>query len=572
MLQTIDATLEEKVFFLNNVINTIPDLIWLKNIHGQYLICNNMFEKYMGIYEDGLLGKTDFDFLDAKTAQYFKKHDAKVLATGQLIGSENILSFADGSYEGLFDIKKTPIRDKAGKVVGILGVAHDVSERKAREEELEKLANYDALTNLPNRSFLKAYLTKALSKVKRDKTSLALILFDLDRFKDVNDSYGHTVGDELLEVVAHKLQSRLREGDIVTRLGGDEFAVILENIAHENDVARIAKELLHSISTPCKLSNSLEIHIDSSAGIALAPKNGNSVEELLQHADSALYQAKNDGHALYRYYTDKMTLTALKRIQYENRLRNALKNNELEVYYQPQVHIQSGKIVGAEALLRWNDPNEGIIPPDIFIPIAEESGLIHEIGKWVLEETCKQGKKWLDENHRLTLAVNVSANQVKYQNLPKIVSEALDKSGFSADKLELEITESSIMQREEDAVTMLHALRAKGIRLAIDDFGTGYSSLAYLKRFPIDVLKIDKSFIDDIPYEKDGIAIVTAIIEMGKALGYEVLAEGTEYIEQIEFLKEKGCNMYQGYFKSKPLRVAEFTKLLQEQNTLTGQL
>ena len=285
----------------------------------------------------------------------------------------------------------------------------------------------------------------------------------------------------------------------------------------------------------------------------------------MQYADSALYKAKNEGLGLCRYYTDEMTQQTRKKIVYENQLRSALENNELELYYQPQVHIGTGKILGAEALLRWNHPAEGCLSPNIFIPIAEETGLINSIGEWVLLEACRQGKVWLDMGKRVTLAVNVSANQVKFQNIPAIVENALSITGYEASRLEIEITESALMQREEASVGMLHELRAKGIRLAIDDFGTGYSSLSYLKRFPIDVLKIDKSFIDDIPYEKDDMAIVVAIIEMGKALGYQVLAEGVEALEQLEFLKEKGCTLYQGYYKSKPLNAKDFLTLLEKQ-------
>jgi EAL domain-containing protein (putative c-di-GMP-specific phosphodiesterase class I) len=283
---------------------------------------------------------------------------------------------------------------------------------------------------------------------------------------------------------------------------------------------------------------------------------------LLQHADAALYKAKSERRGTYRYYTDELTDSARHRIESESRLRRAIINNEFELYYQPQVHIATGRILGAEALIRWNDPDRGMIPPSAFIPIAEETGLIGEIGLWVLRETCRQGKIWLDGGHRLTLAVNVSAHQVHHQNIPKLVEETLLNSGYPANRLELELTESTLMQREEETVAMLHSLRAQGIRLAIDDFGTGYSSLSYLKRFPIDVLKIDKSFVDDIPFEADDMAIVTAIIAMGQALGFQVLAEGTERIEQIDFLREKGCTMYQGYFKSPPLPAKEFEKLL----------
>ncbi len=556
---------ENQTIFLNSVINTIPDLVWLKDKEGRYLVCNTMFEKYFGVKQEDIIGKTNFDFLDKNLAQVFKDQDEKTIYADTATTDEECLTFADGIHKGVFDTTKTPMHDSDGNIVGVLGIAHDITEMKNREAELEKLANYDSLTNLTNRTFLKAYLNKLLSKCSRNRTNLAVILIDLDRFKDVNDSYGHTVGDELLKEVASRLTARLRDSDMVARLGGDEFAIVLENINHNEDIARITKDIFKSISSVYKLPNKIEIHINASAGIVIAPKDGKNVEEILQHADSALYQAKSDGRGMYRYYTDEMTKKALLRINCENRLRLALRNNELELYYQPQVHIQTGRIVGAEALLRWNDPDKGLIPPNDFIPVAEESGLINEIGEWVINEACIQGKQWLDDGYRLTIAVNVSANQVKYQDLSTVITKALEKSSFRADRLELEITESAVMQREEESVAMLHSLRAKGIRLAIDDFGTGYSSLSYLKRFPIDVLKIDKSFIDDIPYENDGVAIATAIIEMGKALGYQVLAEGTEHKEQIDFLQQKGCHLYQGYFKSKPVPAPEFKKLLEAQ-------
>lgn len=444
----------------------------------------------------------------------------------------------------------------------MIAVYHDITERKRYEERLETLANYDSLTGLANRSLLLSHLQNSIIQGKRHKTQIALLMFDLDRFKDINDSYGHSAGDELLQQVAERFGSRLREGDIISRLGGDEFAVIIDHLVRPEDAGRLAEEMIATLESGYKLSGGASIHIGASAGIVMFPDHGESASELLQHADAALYKAKAEGRGRYRYYTDELTDSARKRIECETRLRYAIKNKEFEVYYQPQVHIQTGRIMGAEALIRWNDPERGIISPVVFIPIAEETGLIGDIGEWVLNETCRQGKIWLDQGHRLTLAVNLSAHQVRHQNIPKMVEDALKKSGYPADKLELELTESALMQREEETVAMLHTLRAQGIRLAIDDFGTGYSSLSYLKRFPIDVLKIDKSFVDDLPFDNDDMAIVTAIIAMGKALGFQILAEGTERIEQIEFLKERGCTMYQGYFKSPPVPAVEFEKLL----------
>lgn len=430
------------------------------------------------------------------------------------------------------------------------------------KEELEKLANYDQLTKLPNRLFFQTYLKKSVARTMRNKQKVAVVLFGLDRFKDINDSYGHIIGDEVLNLVKQRLLKRAREGDFLARLGGDEFGLILENINSIDDVSNILKEMLSAISATAELSNGVELHIEASAGVTLAPKDSMDVGELLQYADSALNDAKKSHKGYFSYYLNEMTIKAQEKVAFENALRNSIKNGELELYYQPQVYIQTGKIISAEALIRWNHPSKGLVNPTVFIPIAEESGIINAIGEWVIHEACRQGKIWEDAGYNLTIAVNVSANQLKYQNIPKLVQQAIQESGYSANKFEIELTESALMQREESVVEMLHLLRAKEIRLAIDDFGTGYSSLSYLKRFPIDVLKIDKSFIDELPYNKDDAAITVAVIEMSKALGYQVLAEGVENEEQLAFLKEKGCTMYQGYIKSKPLPAKEFEALL----------
>jgi len=514
------------------------------------------------------LGYTPEEFLQVKISDY------ETIETTEEIEAHIKAVLSGGRYEfdtvhrrkngSLMDVIVTVSAVTIRENLYILAYYRDITERKRYEEKLETLANYDPLTGLANRALLSSHLKSSIEKAKRHKTQIAVLMFDLDRFKDVNDSFGHGAGDELLQQVAQRFSVRLREGDIISRLGGDEFAIVLEHLARPEDAGRIATEMIDAQSAPYKLISGAAVHIGMSAGIVIFPDHGESASELLQHADAALYKAKGEGRGIYRYYTDELTDSARRRIECETQLRRAVDNNEFEVYYQPQVHIATGQIVGAEALVRWNDPERGMIFPSVFIPIAEDTGLIGAIGEWVLNETCRQGKIWLDGGHRLTLAVNLSAHQVRHQNIPEMVEAALDRSGYPADKLELELTESALMQREEETVTMLHLLRAQGIRLAIDDFGTGYSSLSYLKRFPIDVLKIDKSFVDDLPFDADDMAIVTAIIAMGKALGFQILAEGTERIEQIEFLKERGCTMYQGYFKSPPLPAQEFVKLLRK--------
>ena len=433
-----------------------------------------------------------------------------------------------------------------------------------QKHNLWLIANHDQLTNLPNRYQLRDYIEDSVTN-NNQNNQISVILVDLKKFKDINDSYGHDIGDEVLNIIANKLLKFSNKDSMVARLGNNEFAIAINNLKDIKQLQTITKNILDELLSLSTLSNGININISSSIGVSMYPENTKDAKDLLLNAGTALHEAKKEDFSTIKFYNIEMTKNIQKRTSYEFRLKDAIKNNELELYYQPQVHIQTNNIVGVEALLRWNDKIDGVISPEVFIPIAEESGLINPIGEWVIQEACKFGKTCLDNGHRFTIAVNVSANQIKYQNITDIVSKALHTTGFSAEKLEIEITESSIMQRAEETVKTLHNIRALGVRIAIDDFGTGYSSLSYLKKFPIDVLKIDKSFIDDIPYSKDDMAIVVAIIEMGKALGYEVLAEGIETLEQLKFLEEKECSLYQGFYKSKPLKADEFEEFLSKE-------
>ena len=455
------------------------------------------------------------------------------------------------------------VKNATGVVTHYVGVFTDLSSLKASEQRLDFLAHYDPLTGLPNRLLLSAQLQHGIDIARRDDEALALLVMDLDRFKDVNDSYGHSAGDALLQQVAERLTSRLRSADTVTRLGGDEFAVLLENLVQPQDAARVAMEIISLLSEPWQLANGAELRLGASVGISLFPAHGHSAEELLQQADAALYQAKNEGRGRFQYFSADLTEAARQRIELEARLRHAINDQQLRVYYQPQVDIATGRIVGAEALVRWQDPEQGLISPARFIPLAEETGLISVIGEWVLRETCRQGKVWLDAGlPPLTLAVNLSARQIHQGDIAATVMQILSDTGFPAEWLELELTESALMQRETEAVTILERLRGLGLHLAMDDFGTGYSSLAYLKRFPLDVLKIDKSFVDDIPHQRDDMEIAATIIAMGHILGFKVLAEGVETAEQLAFLQLKGCDQYQGYLTSPPVPADAFVTLL----------
>ena len=455
------------------------------------------------------------------------------------------------------------VKDANNVITHYVGSFIDIADQKLAEEKIKHLAFYDSLTQLPNRCLLQERLKYSIEMARRENKPLALLMLDLDRFKAVNDSLGHMAGDELLQQVAARMTARLRNVDMVSRLGGDEFIVLLDDIAHPDDAARVSEEIISDLSKPFNLTQSDDVRIGVSIGISLYPQHGCTPETLLDHADAALYQAKDQGRGCFAYFSEELTRAAQERIALEVRLRRAIEQEELHMLYQPQIDIISGRIIGAEAFVYWQDPINGLIPPLGFIAIAEESHLIVEIGEWVLRETCTQAKQWLDSGLLpITMAVNVSPHQFRRSDINTLVASVLQKTGLPAGQLELEITESGLMENSDLALDILNNLRHQGIRLAIDDFGIGYSSLARLKYFPVDVLKIDRSFIEKIPFNKDDMEITTTIVAMAHTLGFKVLAEGVETVEQLNFLREKGCDAYQGYIKNRPLSAQAFAKLL----------
>ncbi len=459
----------------------------------------------------------------------------------------------------------TVVKGSNGATTHYVATLTDITERKATEEQIKQLAFYDPLTRLPNRRLLLERLKHSIGVERRESKQLALLMLDLDRFKAVNDNLGHLAGDELLQQVATRITTRLREVDVVARLGGDEFIILLEDMNHPESAARIAEDIVADLSKPFQLTQSNDVRIGVSIGISLYPQHGDSPEILMNSADAALYQAKDRGRGCFAYFSEELTLAARERITLETRLRLAIDQQELRVFYQPLIDIANGRIVGAEALIRWQSPTEGLIFPGHFIPLAEETDLIIVIGAWVLRETCRQGRQWLDEGlPALTLSINVSPHQFRRQDINALVATVLSETGYPAEHLALEITESGLMENQDKAMTILNDLRAQGIRLAIDDFGTGYSSLAYLKYFPLDVLKIDKNFIDDIPFLQGDMEITATIIAMAHTLGFKVSAEGVETPEQLAFLQAKGCDSYQGYLHSRALPAEAFAELLRK--------
>ena len=445
---------------------------------------------------------------------------------------------------------------------GLVCVVRDITERTYAEEQIKHLAYHDALTGLPNRLLFKDRLTVAISHAQRERSRLAVLFLDLDRFKVINDSLGHNIGDQLLQAVAGRVQSCVRESDTVARLGGDEFTVLVPHLPHGEDAALVAQKIIDAVRYPFQIEGR-EFFMTTSIGISLYPEDGVDAETLIKNSDTAMYQAKEQGRDNYQLFNAFINAKALQRIALEHGLRKALANQELAVFYQPIFDFRTGRISGMEALLRWNHPALGMIPPAVFIPLAEAIGVMIPIGTWAMRVACAQAKAWHDAGYRtLSLAVNLSVCQLQQPDLLLRVQEILNETGLPPRLLELEITESSAMQSPENSVRTLYDLKKLGIRISLDDFGTGHSSLSYLKRFPIDTLKIDQSFVRDITHDPDTAAIVTAIIAMAHSLRLKVIAEGVEFTEQSAFLKRYGCDQMQGYLVKAPVPTDRFMELL----------
>jgi diguanylate cyclase (GGDEF)-like protein/PAS domain S-box-containing protein len=459
-------------------------------------------------------------------------------------------------------------RDTHGAIAYFSAIARDITERKRLDAELEKLANHDSLTGLPNRSLLNDRIAQALAFARRQHCRAAVMFIDLDRFKTVNDTLGHDTGDRLLVAVASRLHACLREGDTVARIGGDEFVVVLPDIGAIGDnvavggVDEVADKLMASLAAPFRIEGH-ELFVTCSLGISIYPRDGEDIATLLKHADVAMYRAKEEGRNTRQYFAAEMNIRAHERLTLENSLRHALEREEFVLHYQPQIELASGRIVGMEALLRWRHPELGMVSPADFIPLAEETGLIVPIGEWVLRSACAQNRAWqIAGLPPLRIAVNFSARQFRQVDLVGLVSDALAVSGLAAAHLDVELTESMLMQGPEQVIDTLQRLKAMGVRIALDDFGTGYSSLAYLRRFPIDEIKIDKSFVRDIDSTSGAASLVQAIIGIARSLDLGVVAEGVETPAQHRFLRKHGCDRMQGYLFSRPLPAEEMVRLL----------
>ncbi len=458
------------------------------------------------------------------------------------------------------ELSIAPVRDDTGNTTHYVSVVNDISQRKQIEHQLLQLSNFDKLTGLANRSQLSEQLQQALHHARRKGRVTALVMLDLDRFKIFNQSLGTLAGDRILCAVAKRLEGVIRRGDTVARVGADEFAILFNDLNDRNDLLPLASKVLNEISRNLDVGPD-GLRVTASMGISVAPGDGDDAELLIQNASAAMYSAmpKHNG---FVFYTAELNSQAQQRLEMEVRLKRAITNNEFVLHFQPKVDLLTGKVTGAEALVRWDDPEEGMVPPFRFIPLAEESGLIQEIGAWVMEEACRVAGRWNKEGWPLTMAVNLSAKQFTDPDLVGVIQRAFLEGGLPPHLLECELTESVLMEQPDIAKATLSSLKETGIHIALDDFGTGYSSLSYLKRFPIDTLKIDRSFVMDIPEDDHDIAIAKAIIALSRSLGLQVVAEGVETSDQLAFLQQEGCDLMQGFYFSKPLPEDVFRQLL----------
>ncbi|RRQ20888.1 bifunctional diguanylate cyclase/phosphodiesterase [Thiohalobacter thiocyanaticus] len=681
--EAAEKALEQSESRLRTLVRTIPDLVWLKDTEGVYLLCNSMFEKFFGATEKAIRGHTDYDFVSQSQADFFQEQDQRAMHAGEPLMNEEWLRFNSGGYYGLFETVKTPMRDSRGNLIGVLGIARDVTRRKQAEDELRLaamvfeqsregiiitdaedriikinkafteitgytetealgqhpnilssgrhdkafyrrlwqavenqgywqgeiwnrrkdgkiypqwlsivrtydanpkvrghiaifeditqrkqdeerinwLAHFDALTGLPNRTLLLDRVRSAIARARRYKHGIAVLYCDLDHFKNVNDALGHSVGDGLLKEVAARLPRLVREQDTVSRQGGDEFIVLLPD-TDSNGAAHVCRKIMSEISEPCSISG-FELNISFSIGVSIYPDDGDDFDTLAKHADIAMYQAKQMGRNGYCFFTPELQGMTARTLKLETDIQRALDHDEFLLHYQPQVCIATGRLSGFEALLRWQHPEFGMISPAEFIPIAERSGQIVRIGEWVARTAAIRLRGWLDAGlEPVKMAVNLSVPQLQQARLFETMETILDETGLAPELLELEVTESMLMEDPEKSVAALRRLSQYGVKVAIDDFGTGYSSLAYLKRLPVNYLKIDREFIRDIPADPDDATIARSIISLGHSLGLQIIAEGVETQAQLEFLRVEGCDHMQGFLFSRPLPEAEMFDLL----------
>jgi diguanylate cyclase (GGDEF)-like protein/PAS domain S-box-containing protein len=552
-------------------LNSIGDAVMSTDINGDVTYLNLVAEGLTGWSRAEAAGHPVdevFRIIDAVTRERVSNPMALAIRENKTVGlTPNCILVRRDGVEAAIEDSAAPIHDRRGQVTGAVMVFHDVSTARALAMKMSYLAQHDALTDLPNRIMLNDRLTQAMTLAGRHRQKLAILFLDIDHFKHINDSLGHVVGDRLLQSVAQRLLSCVRTSDTVSRQGGDEFVILLSELSHSQDAAVSAEKILSVVGAPHRI-DAHDLHVTASIGISTYPDDGLEVEPLIQQADFAMYHAKEAGRNNYRFFKPDMNARALERRSVEDNLRRAMACGEFELHYQPKMNLLSASIAGAEALVRWRRPPGGLVHPRDFISIAEESGLIIPIGRWVLHEACRQARAWQDAGLSPgSIAVNISAAELRAKDFVANVRAVLAETGLAPHYLELELTETSLLQDPKSAATVLQALKGLGVRLALDDFGTGYSSLSHLRRFPMDTLKIDQSFVRDLATDSDDASIVSAVIGMGTTLHMLVVAEGIETQQQLAFLRDHACPEGQGYYFSEPVAAAEFGQLLERDGT-----
>jgi diguanylate cyclase (GGDEF)-like protein/PAS domain S-box-containing protein len=547
-----ERALRETNQFASEIIDNAGEGIVVYDRELRYIIWNRFMEELTGLTAEHVIGRPATEMFPHLREQHVDELLLRAMG-GETVASPDIHYYVPNSdRRGWVSAVYRPHYDGSGQIAGVIGLIRDITERKSAEQQIEYQAYHDALTGLANRRLFQEHLTLALALAQRRSRLVAVLFLDLDHFKLVNDSLGHSVGDALLKQVAARLKEAVREGDTVARVGGDEFTIVLQELESRQDAAIVAEKVLRTIAEPVEASGH-RLYVTTSIGITIFPDDGDDAEALLRNADTAMYRAKSEGRNTYQMSTQELNRSTQERMTLERDLHLAVERNEFELLYQPQVALRTKRIVGMEALLRWRHPERGVLAPAEFISVAEERGFIVVIGDWVLREACRQGRKFRDRGlTEFRVAVNLSARQFRDLTLVDSVETALAESGLEPRCLELEITESVAMENIELTVRLLTRLRELGVAIAIDDFGTGHSSMSYLKRFPIDALKIDRSFVEDLPHGKEDAAIARSIIQLADGLNLRVIAEGVETKEQADFFTPYDCDV-QGFYFAHPM-------------------
>jgi diguanylate cyclase (GGDEF)-like protein/PAS domain S-box-containing protein len=568
--QRTEKALQESEQRFRQLVAMSSDWYWEQDEQLRFVAMTGDFTEKSGIAVERILGKTRWEFVDGLADSENGREHIAAITEREPFKNLEYRALDDHGEERWFCASGQPMFDDSGRFRGYRGTGSDITARKITEQRVHHVAQHDVLTGLPNRSLLQDRLGQAVAYATRSGHPVWVMLIDLDRFKYVNDSMGHKAGDVLLMTVAARLRSSLRDTDTVARLSGDEFVVILSQHEDQPLSGDIVQRVMDSVAQPVMLGPK-EFFVTCSIGVAAYPSDGTPAESLIEHADIAMYRAKKLGRNNFQFYTPAMNEESLERVRIESALRNALERNEFVLHYQPQVDLKTGQIVGMEALIRWKHPELGMVPPGRFISVAEDTGLIVPIGAWVMRTACAQNKAWQDAGlGHLRVAVNLSARQFSATELLPGIEQVLRDTGLEPSCLELELTESLFMSDVTPAVDLLHRMKSLGVKLSIDDFGTGYSSFSYLSRFPIDVLKIDRSFVNDITHDANDAAIVASIIALAHNLRLSVIAEGVETAEQLDYLRHQGCDEMQGYYFSRPLPAQEFEQLLRQRRGLAA--